>query len=253
MGLFYGSSTMIEIRQSEIKLYEARLNQLNKKGLKIARNESLNDTAFEARRVAKEKIEQDFTIRNTYTLRPSNNPITKAFRDRNFAEFGTKLETMKRQEEGYTQQPVKGFGVSTPTAAASNEVKGVAPESAKRNKRVAPSMRRGKLRGRVVTKRYNNLPAKQRTMALVKESFKTKKKFIVLGRNNRNMFRVSGSAPTYGKNNRFKLDRIYHISNKAKIHSAKPWLKPASEEANKRTPEFYRDRMEYQFKRIMLG
>lgn len=243
---------MIEIRQSEIKVFEARLNQLNKKGLKIARNESLNDTAFEARRVAKDKIEQDFTIRNTYTLRPSNNPITKA-RGRGYSEFGTKLETMKRQEEGYTQQPVKGFGVSTPTAAASNEVKGVAPESAKRNKRVAPSMRRGKLRGKVVTKRYNNLPSKQRTMALVKESFKTRKKFIVLGRNNRNMFRVSGSAPAYGKNNRFKLDRIYHISSKAKIHSAKPWLKPASEQASKRTPEFYRDRMDYQFKRIMFS
>lgn len=242
---------MIEIRQSEIKVFEARLNQLNKKGLKIARNESMNDTAFEARRIAKEKIEKDFTIRNTYTLRPSNNPITKAFRDRNFAEFGTKLETMKKQELGYVQQSVPLFGVSTPTAAASNEVKGMAPESRSRGKKVAPSMRRGKLRGKVVTKRYNNLPAKNRVMALVKESFKTKKKFIVLGRNRRSMYRVSGSAPKYGKNNRFKLDRIYHISDKAKIHSPKPWLKPASDEASKKTAEFYRDRMNYQFKRAM--
>lgn len=242
---------MIEIRTSEIELYEARLNQLNKKGLKIARNESMNDTAFEARRIAKEKIERDFTIRNNYTLKPSNNPVQKAFRDKNYAEFGTKLETMQKQEEGYVQQKIPLFGVSTPTAAASNEVKGRAGESDKRNKKVAPSMRRGRLSGKVVTKRYNNLPAKQRVMALVKESFKSKKKFIVLGRNSRSMFRVSGSKPRYGKPNKFKLDRIYHVDNKAKIHKPMPWLKPSSQEAQKKTAEFYRDRMDFQFKRAL--
>ena len=96
---------MININTNELRLYEARLNQLNEKGLRIARNESVNDTAFKAKELAKKKIEQDFTIRNNYTLKNSNNPVQKAYGNRTYAEFGTKLNTMAKQEEGYTQQP----------------------------------------------------------------------------------------------------------------------------------------------------
>lgn len=242
---------MININTNELRLYEARLNHLNQKGLKIARNESVNDTAFKAKELAKKKIEQDFTIRNNYTLKNSNNPVVKAYGNRNYAEFGTKLNTMAKQEEGYTQQPRGMFGTSTPTAAASNEVKGFASETDKRNKKVAPSLQRRKLRGKIVTKRYNNLPAKQRTMALVKEAFKTGKKHIVLGRNSRSLYKVSGRRPQHGKANKFKLDRIYHIQTRPKIHAAKPWLEPSSNEAQQHMPQFYRDRMHYQFMRAM--
>ena len=82
---------MININTNELRLYEARLNQLNEKGLRIARNESVNDTAFKAKELAKKKIEQDFTIRNNYTLKNSNNPVQKAYGNRTYAEFGTKL------------------------------------------------------------------------------------------------------------------------------------------------------------------
>ena len=205
---------MINISNDEIKLYEVRLEQLNKKGMKIARNESLNDTAFKAKELASQKIENEFTIRNNYTLKNSNNPVKKAYGNRDFAEFGTKLNTMAKQEEGYIQQTRGIFGTSTPTAAASNEVKGFASETDKRKKKVAPSMQRRKVRSKVVTKRYNNLPAKQRTMALVREAFKTGKKYIVMGRNSRSMYKVSGRKPKYGKANKFKLDRIYNIQTK---------------------------------------
>lgn len=235
----------MEIDTRELKQLELKLLRANKTGFKIAGEQTLNDLAFEARREAREQIERDFTVRNKWTVSPRNNPIDKAKLGKSFAEFGSTLDYMAKQEEGFISQPDRYTGaVAIPTPVASGERKGGAQGKTIRRKPVRKPNRRNMLK--MPSKRMKELPRRERNAALIQEAIKSKRRFIELERNGEtNIFRVKGNKK------RYQLDRLYKTEHRAVISKPKPWLAPATKKAYEKAPSFYLKRMEYQMQRMM--
>lgn len=235
----------MQIDTSELRALELSLLRANKTGFRIAKEQTLNDLAFETRNQAREQIERDFMIRNRWTLSPRNNPIDKAKRGKPFAEFGSTLGYMAKQEEGFINQPDQYTGaVAIATPVASGERKGGATGKTIRRKPVRKPNRRNMLK--MPSKRMKELPRRERNAALIQEAIKTKKRFIELERNGEtNIFRVRGNKK------RYQLDRMYKTEHRAVISPAKPWLAPATAKAYEKAPKFYQQRMKYQEQRMM--
>lgn len=235
----------MEIDTRELKQLELKLLRANKTGFKIAGEQTLNDLAFETRREAREQIERDFTVRNKWTVSPRNNPIDKAKRGKPFAEFGSTLDYMAKQEEGFISQPDRYTGaVAIPTPVASGERKGGARGKTIRKKPVRKPNRRNMLK--MPSKRMKELPRRERNAALIQEAIKSKRRFIELERNGEtNIFKVTGTKKKY------RLDRLYKTEHRAVITPAKPWLAPATKKAYEQAPRFYMNRLDYQIKRMM--
>lgn len=237
----------MEIDTSELRALELNLLRANKTGFRIAKEQTLNDLAFETRSQAREKIERDFTVRNKWTLSPRNNPIDKAKRGKPFAEFGSTLGYMAKQEEGFINQPDQYTGaVAIATPVASGERKGGAQGKTIRRKPVRKPNRRNMLK--MPSKRMKELPRRERNAALIQEAIRSKRRFIELERNGEtNIFRVKGNKK------RYHLDRMYKTEHKAVISPPKPWLAPATAKAYEKAPKFYQQRMKYQEQRMMRG
>jgi len=235
----------MEIDTRELKRLELDLLRLNKTGFKIAQEQTMNDLAFETRKQAKEKISQDFTIRNHWTLSPRNNPIEKAKRGKPFAEYGSTLDYMADREEGSINQPDPYTGaVAIATPVASGERKGAARGKTLRRKPVRKPNRRTMLK--MPSNRMKELPRRQRNAALIQEAIKTKKRFIELHRHGEsNIYRVRGSKKNY------KLDRMYKTEHRAVIVKPMPWLRPSTAKAYESAPVFYQQRIQYQLDRMM--
>ena len=91
----------MNINTTQLKQFELKLSKLNKTGLKIAKEGTLNDIAFETRLQSKKFIEKKFTTRNKFTTSGRNLSVDKAKRGKSFAEMGHKQEYMERQEDGF--------------------------------------------------------------------------------------------------------------------------------------------------------
>lgn len=235
----------MEIDTRELKQLELKLLRANKTGFKIAGEQTLNDLAFETRREAREQIERSMTVRNKWTVSPRNNPIDKAKRGKPFAEYGSTLDYMRKQEEGFISQPDRYTGaVAIPTPVASGERKGGARGKTIRKKPVRKPNRRNMLK--MPSKRMKELPRRERNAALIQEAIKSKRRFIELQRNGEtNIFKVTGTKKKY------RLDRLYKTEHRAVITPAKPWLAPATKKAYEKAPSFYLKRMEYQMQRMI--
>lgn len=235
----------MEIDTRELKQLELKLLRANRTGFKIASEQTLNDLAFEARTQARAQIERDFTVRNHWTLSARNNPVDRAKRGKPFAEYGSALGYMAKQEEGFVSQPDRYTGaVAIPTPVASGERKGGAQGKTIRRKPVRKPNRRNMLKS--PSKRMKELPRRERNAALIQEAIRTKKRFIELERNGEtNIFKVRGNKK------RYQLDRIYKTEHRAVITRPKPWLAPATARAYESAPKFYMKRMQYQIDRMM--
>ena len=239
--------SVVDVNMQELKRLELALLRSNKVGFRIASEQTLNDLAFETRSIAKEKINKEFTVRNHWTTSPRNNPIEKAKRGRAYAEYGSTLGYMAKQEDGFVNQPDQYTGaVAIATPVASGERKGGATGKTIRKKPVRKPNRRNMLKS--PSKRMKELPRRKRNAALIQEAIKTKRRFIELERNGEaNIFKVTGTKK------KFRLDRMYKTEHKAVISPAKPWLGPSTSKAYESAPKFYMKRMQYQIDRMMRG
>ncbi|AUR92701.1 coil containing protein [Vibrio phage 1.175.O._10N.261.55.B3] len=235
----------MEIYTRELKQLELKLLRANKVGFKVAQQRTTTDLAFEARTQAVNVIKKEFTLRNTWTARAGHIPVVRASRSNPNAEFGSTLEYMRKQEEGFVKQPDRFTkAVAIPTPVASGERKGGAQGKTIRRKPVRKQNRRSQLK--MPSKRMNELPRRERNAALIKEAIKSKRKNIELFRNGEsNIWRVTGTMKKY------RLDRLYKTEHKAIIVKPTPWLAPATKEAVKKRDEFYMKRMQFQVDRMM--
>lgn len=235
----------MEIDTRQLQRLELQLRRANETGFRIAREQTLNDIAFETRLQAKDIISKDFTLRNKFTTSPRNNPVSKAKRGTPFAEYGSTLDYMRKQEEGFIKQPDPVLGVSIPTAAASGETKGAAIGGQKRTKPVRKANRRNMMK--MPSSRMRAIPRNERNAALIKEAIKTKRRYVILEKNGKkNLFKVRGGIK------RFTMDRMYSIKDQAAIVRPKPWLMPATTKGYERASVFYFRRMDYQMRRMSL-
>lgn len=235
----------MDIDTKQLKQLELNLLRANKVGFKIAQEQTMNDLAFETRKEAWDKINQDFTVRNHWTTSPRNNPIDKAKRGKPFAEYGSTLGYMEKRENGAVNQPdpfTNAVAIATPVA--SGELSGAARGKTIRKKVIRKPNRRSQLK--TPSRRLKNIPRRQRNAALIQEAIKTKRRYIELERHGEtNIFKVRGTK------NRYKLDRMYKTEHRAIIVKPMPWLQPSIRKSYQSAPAFYQRRVQFQLDRMM--
>ena len=152
----------MNINTTQLKQFELKLSKLKKTGLRIAKEGTLNDIAFETRLQSKKFIEKKFTTRNKFTTSGRNLSVDKAKRGKSFAEMGHKQEYMAKQEDGFQKRPDKFTGaVAIPTPVASGERTGMAVGKTIRKKPVRKPNRRNMLK--MASDRLRRLPRRERT------------------------------------------------------------------------------------------
>ena len=261
MGLFVciaqtHKGSIMEIDTRELKRLELDLLRLNKTGFKIAHEQTMNDLAFETRRIAKENIGKDFTLRNTWTVMSKNNPVEKAKKGKPFAEYGSTLGYMAKREEGSINQPDPYTGaVAIATPVASGERQGGATGKTIRRKVVQTPNRKMKMK--MPSKRMKELPRRERNAALIQEAIKSKRPYIEMHRNGEtNIFKVKGKISKktgrFGKASasKYTLHRMYKTEHRAIIVKPMPWLQPSTTEAYKSANRFYTQRLQWQLDRM---
>lgn len=232
------------IDTTELKRFENILLKMNQTGLRIAREMTVNDMAYATRENAVKTIKKEFTIRNAFTTSAKTLKVDKMTRSKDFAEVGHTERYMRDQEFGFTNRPDRFTNaVAIPTPVASGERKGMAVGKTIRKKPVKRSNWKNKLS--MPSDKMRQLPRKQRTVALIQQAIKTKRRFIELERNGKSsIYRVRGSKK------RYQLDRLYTTEHRTIQVKATPWLEPSQKEAVKKRDEFYRARLTYQLNRL---
>lgn len=234
----------MQIDTTELKKFENTLMRLNKTGLRIAREMTVNDMAYATRENAVKTINKEFTTRNAFTTSGRTLKVDKMTRSRQFAEVGHTEKYMREQEFGFAKRPDRFTNaVAIPTPVASGERKGMAVGKTIRKKPVRKPNRKNMMR--MPSDKMRQLPRKQRTVALIQEAIKTKRSFIELERNGESsIYRVRGSKK------RYQLDRMYTTEHRTIQVKARPWLAPSQKEAVKKRDEFYAKRLTYQLNRL---
>lgn len=234
----------MQIDTTELKKFENTLMRLNKTGLRIAREMTVNDMAYATRENAVKAINKEFTTRNAFTTSGRTLKVDKMTRSRQFAEVGHTEQYMREQEFGFAKRPDRFTdAVAIPTPVASGERKGMAVGKTIRKKPVRKPNRKNMMR--MPSDKMRQLPRKQRTVALIQEAIKTKRRFIELERNGESsIYRVRGNKK------RYQLDRLYTTEHRTIQVKATPWLAPSQKEAVRKREEFYAKRLTYQLNRL---
>lgn len=232
------------IDTTELKKFENTLHRLNKTGLRIAREQTINDLAFATREEVKKTIKKEFTTRNQFTTSGRTLKVDKATRNRPMAEVGHTERYMMEQEFGFQKRPDKYTGaVAIPTPVASGERKGMAQNKTIRRKPVRKPNRKNMMK--MPSDKMRNIPRRQRTPALIQEAIKTKRRFIEIERNGEtSIYRVRGSKK------RYQLDRLYTTEHRTLTIKPTPWLAPSRDKAVKHRDKFYSKRLQYQLDRL---
>lgn len=235
----------MNIDTKNLKEFELKLLKLNKTGLRIANEQTMNDLAFEARNAYRKEIDKKFITRNKFTTSARNIPVVRANRNSPVSEVGHVQKYMREQELGFQKRPDKFTGaVAIPTPVASGERKGMAVGKTIRRKPVRKPNRKNMMK--FPSDKMRNIPRRQRTISLIKRAIETKRRFIEVERNGESsIYKVTGTKK------RYQLHREYTTEHRTITVKPKPTLKPATDSTMKRVDEFYVNRLKFQIDRMM--
>lgn len=234
---------MLTIDDSEIKKLEKDLKIFASKAYPFATKQTINDTAFKARDLARKNIKKEMIIKNQWTMRGIK--VDKARTlvvSQQEASTGSVDDYMERQEFGGV---VRGQGIGKPIATSASANQG---RSTLRTRATTPSNRLNKIR---LHKRHrralkSGMNQRQRIAAQINQAAQDNEKYVYLETKKRKgIYRLAG-----GKRRPRIKNMIWDLSKKQYSTPKNPWLKPAADEARKHTPIFYRDALIFQLKRI---
>lgn len=230
---------MISLDTKNIKLLQARLDVLDKKGFPKATRDTLNITVANARKTARRLIQENMVIKGAKNSNP-------ALRGVQFDQTQSLIVKDQKAVIGHTSPfwPLQEFGgtvfakgkdgLPIPTGAAANQ-RGVAI----RTRQVAARNRLSRIKlGRSTVRAKNR---KQRNAVLIAQAKKRGAKkdvFLDLGAK-KGIFRV-------GKD---KITMMYDVSEKSARLRPRPAIFPAATRQAKFIPEVYERQLTKQFKR----
>lgn len=198
---------------------------------------AVTKTAYTARKNAISNIEKNFTLRNTFTTRQIfTTPARKSSNLKNIKAYTGALDPagyMARQETGGIKKTDTGANLIIPNTRArggsnTNKVQKRYTYANVIKNTAHWSNRKGSRRARLVATAY--YAAKHSKFMRIGDSF----------------FRISKFRKTKGSNPKVKFtaQQILNLKHKSTYTPQKEWLKPASEYAEKLTPQFYQQEMD---------
>ena len=229
---------MIEVDVQDVKQYESDLKTFAKKAFPFATKATVNKAAFETRRVAQSRLENDFVLRNRFT-RSSVRVEQARTLDvrRQEAIVGSIADYLATQEFGGVE---RGGGKHQPIATSysaglSEQARPRTRLPRKPNQMQAIQLKR---RGRGAKSR------KQRNLMAVKEAAAGGNKFVYLDLGRRQgIFRVLGGK----RSPRVKM--VWDLSRRSVRIPRKPWLAPATRQVQGNLPQYYTEALAFQLRR----
>ena len=198
---------------------------------------AVTKTAYTARKNAISNIEKNFTLRNTFTTRQIfTTPARKNTNLKNIKAYTGALDPagyMARQESGGIKKSDTGANLIIPNTRArggsnSNKVQKRYTYTNVIKNTARWSNRNGSRRARMVATAY--YAAKHSKFMRIGDSY----------------FRITNFRKTKGGTPKVKFTarQILNLKHKTTYTPKKEWLKPASEYAEKLTPQFYQQEMD---------
>ena len=221
-----------------IKL-ENELRIFSKQAIPFAIKDTLNRAAFQGMEKSRDKVETDFTNRNSYTARSFRFVKAKGSDVNSLVSgFGTVADYMLDQEQGAVITS-SGEGVPIPTAYAADQEGAIPRTKAVKRPKLMQSIQIKK-----VSVRGNR---KQRNAATINQALKEKRKYIYMKTSKgRGIFHVRRS----GGNVRIRM--MYDLSRKSIIVKPNPIVKPVHKRVIKSMPRLYLKALIHQQKRLRI-
>lgn len=217
---------MIKVDMTQIDAFAKNLKKLPKKAADEALARAINSLAFDARSNAVDIIENDFTLRNKFTIKQLQ--VAKAKPKHLTAILGHTQQYMADQESGATLTPKGKEGVRIPTSTASFEGRTARPRQ--KLPRGKNAMKKIKLKHARVGGKSN----KQQLLLKVRDAVGTGRRYIFHdfgGRKKKGIFRVKGGGKRGLKRRGWPrgatLNMIFDMSQPTVRIPKREWLRPA--------------------------
>lgn len=231
---------MFSIQDDQIKKLERDLKTFANQALPYATRKTLNDTAFQAQKIARADIRRKMITRNNFTMQSirvnqARSPDVK----RQSASVGSTADYMEDQEFGATKVKRGKEGVAIPTAWSAGQGENAQPRT--RLPRKPNRMASIQLQKRRKLKGSNR---KQQNFVAVKQAAQSGRKYLFmdLGRR-KGIFKVTGTQ------RRPKVKMVHDMTKPSVVIPKNPWLKPAFDESVGMLPAFYADALRFQLRR----
>lgn len=230
---------MIGVDNRDIRELERDLKTFANRAYPYATRQTLNDTAFQAQRIAREDVRNDMVLRNRFTVQSIQVDQARTLAvSRQAATVGSIADYMEDQEFGATKAKKGSEGVAIATSYSAGQGQDAQP-------RTRLPRKPNKLANiQLQNKRRRGSSRKQRNLIAIKDAAASGNKFVFLDLGRRKgIFRVTG-----GKRNP-KIRMVHDLSNQSVVIPKNPWLKPAFDESLRMLPAFYADALRFQLRR----
>lgn len=223
---------MTDFDDREFKQFRRDLKRMAKTALPFAEANTMTQLGREAEFIARNDLDQRFTIRNKWTAGSIRS--TRATPRRLESRVGSFREYMADQEEGSTRSRNTGIG----TKFASGE----SPDgrSGPRKRAIRARMRKNKLKS-VRPRQFNGVTNKQTAFVQAKLALEAGDKFSYIKTSNRDVgiYRVQWRGRSKTGQRKIKMRMVYDLSNRQIRTKKNPWLRPAMQEAARKAPRIF--------------
>jgi len=229
---------------------ESFIKKVRIKSLPYAVRQTLNDLAWETRRVSQGNISSQMILRNQWTTKSIRVKPARSLVLRNMqSEIGSTEDYMRKQEHGDTERPTPASrGLALPTSAAAGQY-GAKPRTVlvRRSNRIENI--------KLTRRRPRGASAKQRLIIAVAVAVRDKHRYLFLDRADygvrRGIYRVVGGRYK-GRHwpRGARLNMIADLSHSSARVPSRPWLGPAIKQSGTRIPDYYHKALMYQLRRL---
>lgn len=243
---------MFTMNDKGLERLESDLEVFGNRALPFATRDTINQGAFTAQKIARAEVRDKLINRNRFTEQSIR--VTPERRELNIkkqqAVVGSIAPYMEDQEfGGFTAKRGKNKTVIPTSWAAGQEGQQPRTRLPKRANTLA-NIRLGK------KIRKGGMSRRQSAFLRGLLAARAGDKFVFIpsgdGPSSDGIYRVWGRKRVKGRYTQIKLKMAYSMRHTPSVIPKKPWLKPAVDRAQTFMPEFYRDSLEFQSRRLGL-
>lgn len=233
---------MFKIDTSEIANLESDLKTFKARAFPFATKQTLNRSAFDARKAIQGEISDKMIERNKFTGRSIQVEQTRTLNvNRQAAVVGSTADYMEDQEFGGVKYRKGKEG--TPIATTYSAGQGMDSQPRTRLPRRANTLKSIQLQKR----RGKGMNRRQRNLVAIKQAAATGFKFVFL-----DLGRKKGIFRVIGGKRRPKLRMVQDLSEQSVVIPKNPTFAPAVKRTEALMPGIYRDALIFQLKRHKL-
>lgn len=240
---------MIGFNDKQLLKYEKDLERLRKKSIPFAVKNTLDSTAFNARKIWQHEIDNRMIQRNKFTrgsIRVEKSRIATI--ETMESKTGSIADYMDEQEFGGVKVSKGKHGVVLPTKFSSGEGRGSSPR--KRLPRAANKFKKIRLSN------SKSIHASKRQMIFLAaaEAATSGQKYVFLdlGAGRKGIYKVTTSGRRPSKNSfrglKLRMQQVHNLSRKTVKIPKNPTMIPAANQAQREMPKIYKKSLQFQLK-----